>query len=1319
MKKTLLVLLLTLVSLYVKSDTQTTINGVQYVIADDNTVTVVASDDGYRGSITIPEKIKYNNVEYKVTEISNYAFYNCTALTSLTIPYSVKKIGICAFKNCVAMTTFSFSYSSNSVLEQIGEEAFDGCSSLKSIDIPHAVKSINKRTFEGCGSLSTVKFGKGITSVEERAFYGCTSLTSISNLTSTSTPSIVSIGDYAFYGCVKLNSLQGVFTSSLISIGSHAFENCNTLPTSSWSLSNVTSIGEYAFSGCSSLTNITSLTGLISLGEKAFYGCSSLSKVTLGNKTSAIGKQTFSGCTNLSTLTLQGVSTVAAVGEEAFYGCKNLTAFSAGNSLKAIGQKAFMGCTALSSVSATSLETIGDRAFMNCSNLKTLSIGSSLTSLGEEAFNGCKGLTSASLGTVKVIGNSTFDGCTSLSSVTANSVESVGDYAFRYCSSMTKVNLSADMAYVGTGAFYGCGKLAYFYTSGSSSTNKIETIGDEAFYNCSSLQSLNLYKVKSLGRSAFYKCAALKSVSLDKVTAIDEYTFYGCSGLTDLSFGISNNLTSIGNHAFEGCSGSLGSISIPNSTTFIGDYAFYGCSGITSISLSYNLTSISDYAFAGCSKISSVNLSSSDVTTIGEKAFYNCSSLTSVSFPSELISLGNEAFRGCSSVTSITWGGNLKTISDGAFYGCSSLNKIDLPSKITSVGAEAFYGCGQVTTISLPSTLTNIGSSAFYGSNSLNYVYVYFKTPLPITSTTFSNVANATLRVPTGSKGAFAAANYWRDFGVIKEPEPVDPPISFVDAKVKELCISNWDSNKNGELSKKEAAAVTDLGEVFKGNTDITSFDELQYFTGLLCNDEDISGQTYSGIPYFAFMGCSNLKQVTLPSVEVIGHAAFSGSGLTAVTIPNSVSNIMDEAFYHTNISEFILPANVTDICDAYDVAGLISSPNLKSIVVESGNPVYDSRENCNAIIRTANNLLVNGCGNTTIPASVTSIRSYAFMDCSDLTAISIPSSVASIGDYSFEGCDNLTSVTVDNSIPIAISNVTFSNYSNATLYVPAGSKAAYEAATGWKEFGAIIEMNTDSESGDLNGDGKVNGTDLVVQTNLIMTGQYNATADLNNDGKVNGTDFVLMVNKILEITSAPAISASGSNRAASTASLSIEDFDIKAGETKEMFIGLNNPDTEVTLVQFDLRLPYGLSIVTENSEQTFDIVGRTTWKRHSLLANTTNGITRFLLSSNTNAPIDGDDGDVISIKLAAANDFNGGNIKLENQLLVSPNAEEVLSAEYIYSLGETTSINAFVSGQPADVYTLIGSKVRTEATTLEGLPKGVYIIKDKKIIVR
>ena len=168
-----------------------------------------------------------------------------------------------------------------------------------------------------------------------------------------------------------------------------------------------------------------------------------------------------------------------------------------------------------------------------------------------------------------------------------------------------------------------------------------------------------------------------------------------------------------------------------------------------------------------------------------------------------------------------------------------------------------------------------------------------------------------------------------------------------------------------------------------------------------------------TGISDGAFERCSDLQSVTIPSsVTSIGNGAFEGcSSLTSITIPSSVTFIGNNAFYYcTSLRSITIPSSVTSIG-----GGIISGcSSLTSIVVEEGNAQYDSRDNCNAIIDKANNMLIAGCQNTVIPSSVTSIGGGAFEGCSSLTSITIPSSVTSIGWGITSGCSSLTSIVVE-----------------------------------------------------------------------------------------------------------------------------------------------------------------------------------------------------------------------------------------------------------------------------------------------------------------
>ena len=187
-------------------------------------------------------------------------------------------------------------------------------------------------------------------------------------------------------------------------------------------------------------------------------------------------------------------------------------------------------------------------------------------------------------------------------------------------------------------------------------------------------------------------------------------------------------------------------------------------------------------------------------------------------------------------------------------------------------------------------------------------------------------------------------------------------------------------------------------------------------------------------IGYQAFEECSGLTSITLPkSVTKIGNCAFSGcSGLTSITIPESVTEIGDSAFsYCSDLTSITLPKNVTKIgSEAFSgCSGLTSitlpdsvteigagvfaaCSNLESIKVNENNKVYDSRENCNAIIKKSSNTLIAGCKNTKVPSGVTKIGDDAFYLCFGLTSITIPESVKEIGYRVFSGCDNLTNIT-------------------------------------------------------------------------------------------------------------------------------------------------------------------------------------------------------------------------------------------------------------------------------------------------------------------
>ena len=263
-----------------------------YDILDDGTAEIT----DYKGSatdLTIPSKID----GYIVTSIGEYAFCDCTSLTSVTIGNSVTSIGEDAFQNCTRLTSVTIG---NSVTS-IGYGAFNWCESLKNVTIPDSVTNIGDNAFYKCTSIKSVTIGNSVTSIGDCAFYECTNLTSV-----TIPNSVTSIGGSAFCDCTSLTSVT--IPNSVTSIGRFAFANCTRL-TSVTIGNSVTSIGRDAFAFCTSLKNVTIPDSVTSMGGYAFYNCTRLTSVTIGNSVTSIGEQAFGVCYELEDVYYCGTKT--------------------------------------------------------------------------------------------------------------------------------------------------------------------------------------------------------------------------------------------------------------------------------------------------------------------------------------------------------------------------------------------------------------------------------------------------------------------------------------------------------------------------------------------------------------------------------------------------------------------------------------------------------------------------------------------------------------------------------------------------------------------------------------------------------------------------------------------------------------------------------------------------------------------------------------------------------------------------------------------------------------------------------------------------
>ena len=347
-----------------------TVNGIFYKFIPGKTDEVAVSYDNYEtgkyggnytnysGFISIPSTVTYNSKTYKVTAVTDHAFYELTSVTSVSLP---------------------------STITSIGTYAFADCTSLYSINLPTSLKTIGYGAFNGCIGLSSMNIPNGVTTIDSYAFYEC------KNISSFSIPNTIkTVGYDAFTGTAWYNNQP----NGLLYIGHVAYKYKGTMPsgTAIELKDETTEISGYAFSGCSGLASVTIPNSVTSIGYYAFNGCSGLSSVNIPDGVTSIGYYTFNGCSGLTSIIIP--NSVTDIGYNAFSGCSGLTSVIIPNSVTSIGSYAFQNCRGLTSVIIpSSVTSIADYAFAYCSGLTSVTIPSSVTSIGYSSFAGCSGLT--------------------------------------------------------------------------------------------------------------------------------------------------------------------------------------------------------------------------------------------------------------------------------------------------------------------------------------------------------------------------------------------------------------------------------------------------------------------------------------------------------------------------------------------------------------------------------------------------------------------------------------------------------------------------------------------------------------------------------------------------------------------------------------------------------------------------------------------------------------------------------------------------------------------------------------------------------------
>ena len=344
--------------------------------------------------------------------------------------------------------------------------------------------------------------------------------------------------------------------------------------------------------------------------------------------------------------------------------------------------------------------------------------------------------------------------------------------------------------------------------------------------------------------------------------------------------------------------------------------------------------------------------------------------------------------------------------------------------------------------------------------------------------------------------------------GIYTEDVIIPPSVTYEEVTYPVTGIDRYAFSGSSVTSITIPNSVTSIAEwAFYGFSCLTPITIPNSITSIspytfFCSDKLTSiniPNSVTSIGYAAFYGCSGLTSFSIPnSVTDISDAAFSGcSGLTSIIIPSGVTTIGNAVFMDcSSLTSITIPNSVTSI-GGYAFENTAWYNNQPDGLVYVGFVAYKYKgtmqDDTSIIIKEGTKsisdlafLKCSGLTSVTIPNSVTSIGYEAFYGCSGLTSVTIPNSVMSIGDEAFAYCTALTKVTSMIEEPFAIESNVFKNLpSDATLYVPVGTKAKYEATEGWSNFTNIVEM--EPPFGDLNGDGKVDIADVTVLLNIIL----------------------------------------------------------------------------------------------------------------------------------------------------------------------------------------------------------------------------------------
>lgn len=1094
------------------------VGDLKYAYATGSLEAAVIQDDySSLESLNIPSSVTIDGVAYTVKAIGNYAFYENRQITSVTFNEGLTHIGRNAFWCCFDTEFSTFP----ATIKYIGFDSFNSCNKLVDLVLPEGCTVVESSAFSWCTEMKRIEIPSTITTLGKQAFMGTKELEYVvSHIASPFAIHDDAFCKNASWNEVGEETIENTEATLYVPTGKKtSYQETDGWKSFAEIVEGELkkkTVGDFVYSyldggGVATLIscNNSDLRDVLIPGSITIDGFNYTVK--------SIASEALRGHIIESLVIESGVETIGAMAFSDTW-LKELTLPA---SLKTIGEASFRSISAKYIIIPENVDSIGHGAFMVNQELSyVVSRRQNPIKIGDTIFGNCNGWgieggvltydqyttpeailyvpngTKSSYqsvggwnvfteiiegeprettvgglnyfyldggGTATVIAGdySSLDSVTIPGTITVDgnsyTVVAIADDVFVNCNNLTSVTLSDGLKTIGERAFRDCWNAEF---NGLPST--VASIGQNAFTNCSGFTKVEIPNgCTSIGREAFAGNYNLRRVELpNSLTTIDEFAFANCRSLETVISRVNSpfsieksvfcsswNEYDNGNRVYEP---SRATLYVPfntksnyqavegwnmfadilegepkegvyenlnysyildsgEATVIGGDYSQLTDvvipSSVSFDGVSYAVKTIGKRAFNNCSNLQSITLNEG-LERIDDYAFSACHSAKIESFPSTLKIIGDNAFFNCNGISSLILPTGLETIGNSAFHACFGLEEVEFPSTLVSIGESAFREC-RIIKLVLPASLTSIGDYAFAQMNQLSSVTSRIMTPFDISESVFCSEWSSSWD-DNQQKDVYtytpSSANLYVPEGTLAQYEAIKGWTMFAGRYEGELMETVVDGLKYTYVPSSRIATIV-AGD----------YSELRKVT--IPGNVEINGLSYQvkEIAANAFANCSQIDTILFENgIEKIGNVAFSWCYNTEFgTLPSSLKTIGDQSFW-----------------------------------------------NCNSF------------KNLNLPEGLQSIGSNAFGSCHNLQKVVLPSTLTSLGQMVFQSSDKLSTVISHIQEPFEIdmrvftTNVRWDEEAQkeiytpcaATLYVPEGTKAKYEAFEGWRMFAEIYE---------------------------------------------------------------------------------------------------------------------------------------------------------------------------------------------------------------------------------------------------------------------